>query len=198
MTRRPWLVGLGVLALLLPHGVGAQSAAATTARPTGASGKGPGTEALLKSFSLGSQDGPVTVTADKLEFDYKTRILTYHGKVKVTQADLTLRSDQLRIKIDPDAPDQLREVVAEGKVRIDKGARKASGGRAVFDQATRTVVLSDQATLRDGPNEVAGERVVVYLDEERSVVEGGTARVRAVLFPPGSKTPSAADGDHGE
>jgi lipopolysaccharide export system protein LptA len=30
---------------------------------------------------------------------------------------------------------------------------------------------------------VAGERVVVFLDEQRSVVEGGQERVRAVLYP---------------
>jgi lipopolysaccharide export system protein LptA len=43
--------------------------------------------------------------------------------------------------------------------------------------------------LHDGPNEVVGDRVVVYLDEDRSVVEGGRKRVKAVLFP--GKQPGA-------
>ena len=71
-----------------------------------------------------------------------------------------------------------------GDVQITKGQRRASGGRAVFDNSARTVTLSEQAKLQDGPNEIAGEKVVVYLDEERSVVEGGRDRVRAVLYPP--------------
>jgi lipopolysaccharide export system protein LptA len=37
--------------------------------------------------------------------------------------------------------------------------------------------------LHDGPNQIAGDRVIVYLDEDRSVVEGGDKRVKAVLFP---------------
>jgi len=77
-------------------------------------------------------------------------------------------------------------------VRISKGERVATGGRAVFDQGAQTITLSKAAVLRDGPNEVSGERVVVYLEEERSVVEGGDTRVRAKLFPPSSGDDDAA------
>jgi lipopolysaccharide export system protein LptA len=108
---------------------------------------------MLTGLSFSSQRGPVTISAKELEFDYRSRTLTYRGDVVVSQGDLTLNS-------------------------------VATGGRAVFDQAARTVVLSQDAVLRQGPNEVAGDRVVVYLDEQRSVVEGGKQRVRAVLFPP--------------
>jgi len=65
-------------------------------------------------------------------------------------------------------------VVAEGQVRIHKGDRLAEGRRAVFDQAKQTIVLSDGAVLHEGPNQVAGDRIVVYLQEERSVVESGS------------------------
>jgi lipopolysaccharide export system protein LptA len=75
-------------------------------------------------------------------------------------------------------------VIASGNVRIDQGARWAVGGRATFDQQRRTLVLSENPVLHDGPNEVAGDRVIVFLDENRSVVEGGgRKRVKAVLFP---------------
>ena len=46
------------------------------------------------------------------------------------------------------------------------------------------LVLGGDPVLRDGPNEVTGDRIVVYLDEGRSVVEsGGKKRVSAVLYP---------------
>lgn len=141
-------------------------------------------DGMLGSFSLGGDRGPVQVDADAMEFDYKTMVLTYRGNVVVTQAEVTLRSDTLRVVLNREGPQRPTEVVAEGNVRIDAGERHASGGKAVFDDAKRTVTLSDQARLRDGPNEIDGERVVVYLDEERSVVEGGPERVRAVLYPP--------------
>lgn len=161
---------------------------------------------LFQSLSLGSNKGPVHIDSDSLELDYKSSNVTYRGHVQVTQGDVTLTSDQLSITYDPAAvkqnkpadpsatpgpksaagsdADKIKEIVAEGNVRIKQGTRLAEGRRAVFDQAKQTVVLSDGAVLHDGPNQVAGERVIVYLKEDRSVVESGSnSRVKAVLYP---------------
>ncbi len=173
---------------LLPYAVVAESAAAAT--PHAAKPMGFPQDGLLGGLSLSSDRGPVTIQAKELEFDYRTQTLTYRGGVMVKQGDLTLRSERLRVLLngdgDGDQPgaQRVREVVAEGEVEIGMGGRTATGGRAVFDQQAQTVTLSEKAVLRDGPNEVSGERVIVYLDERRSVVEGGGAPVRAVLFPP--------------
>jgi lipopolysaccharide export system protein LptA len=78
---------------------------------------------------------------------------------------------------------RVQNIVAVGNVRIDQGARWAVGGHAVFDQGQRTLVLTENPVLHDGPNVVAGDRVVVFLDENRSIVEGGRKRVKAVLYP---------------
>lgn len=185
---RVLLAMAGLLAVLAPA-----RAAEPTAAPGGDAAAPVGRlDGLLGGFSLGGDRGPVRVDADTMEFDYKSMVLTYRGQVVVTQADMTLRSDVLRVVLDRDRPQRPKEVVAEGSVQIDKGERRATGGRAVFDDTARTVVLSEDARLRDGPNEVAGDRVVVYLDEQRSVVQGGPDRVRAVLYPP-TPRPGASD-----
>jgi lipopolysaccharide export system protein LptA len=160
------------------------------------------------------RDLPVTVSARTLEFDYKRNVVVYRGDVRAAQGDVRLTSDELTIHLasaddakaaapaePPPAGDatlegrvRLREVVATGNVRIDQGERWATGGRAVFDDEKRILVLSVDPVLHDGPNHIAGDRVVVYLDEDRSVVEGGNKRVKAVLFPgrDGSKDPRAS------
>jgi lipopolysaccharide export system protein LptA len=152
---------------------------------------------------LGRSKEPITVTADTLEYDYKANVVVYRGTVQATQGNVKLRSDTLTVTftarpaagpagsdetapapLDPDArAARVQEIVATGGVRIDQGTRWATGGKAVFDQAQRTLVLTDEPVLHDGPNEVVGDRVVVYLDEDRSVVEGGRKRVKAVLYP---------------
>jgi lipopolysaccharide export system protein LptA len=160
--------------------------------------------ALFQSLSLGSGRGPVRIDADFLELDYKSSNVSYRGNVQVVQGDITMNSDRLSITYDPSAirssdksaepsakkatpggdAGKIKEIIAEGNVRIRQGTRIAEGRRAVFDQAKQTVVLSDGAVLHDGPNQVAGERVIVYLQEERSVVESGAnSRVKAVLYP---------------
>lgn len=120
-----------------------------------------------------------------MELDYRTRILTYAGNVVVTQADLKLESDTLRVVLDTAAQSnaQVKEIVAAGNVRMRKGTRWATSGRAIFDNSKRTVTLRDNAFLHDNANQIRGDSVVVYLDEERSVVEGGKGRVQAVLYP---------------
>jgi lipopolysaccharide export system protein LptA len=144
---------------------------------------------LLSTLSLKSDRGPVEITAKVLEFDYRKFELTYEGDVTVKQGEMTLQAERLRILLDEGAAEVVRKVIAEGKVRITQGDRVATGGRAVFDQASRTVKLSDGAVLRQGLNEVTGEEVEVYLDEERSVVKSdGAGRVRARLFP-GDQSP---------
>lgn len=147
-------------------------------------------DGLLESFSLSSDRGPVRIEAATLEFEYRTGLLTYRGGVEVSQANITLNSDELRLKLDTEDLGHPEEIVARGNVRIVSGDRVATGGRAVFNQSDQTIVLSEDAVLRDGPNEVAGDKIVVFLDEQRSVVEGGENRVRAVLFPSGDTAES--------
>jgi lipopolysaccharide export system protein LptA len=172
---------------------------------------------------LGDSKDPITVTSDTLEYDYRGNVVRYGGRVEVTQGNLKLVSDMLTITLDdakrggkpadepggtppPAAPPvssprpkedagRVREIVAAGNVRIDQGPRWAVGGRAVFDQTQRTLVLTENPVLHDGPNQIAGDRVVVFLDEDRSVVEGGRQRVKAVLYPdqePGGGKPAVA------
>jgi lipopolysaccharide export system protein LptA len=153
---------------------------------------------LFEAGQLGKSKEPIVVTSDTLEYDYKTHVVVYRGTVQAAQGEVKLKSDTLTVTLKADedgaapqpkedaaAPDhqRLQEIVAVGNVRIDNGTRWATGGRAVFDQSQRTLILTETPMLHDGSNEVAGDRVIVYLDEDRSVVEGGRKRVKAVLYP---------------
>jgi lipopolysaccharide export system protein LptA len=165
-------------------------AAAAAAEPAHETPKGGG---LFDAGSFSNRKDPITVTADSLEYDYKSNVVVYRGDVLATQGDMKVRSDTLTVTFasrdggsnEPEGKDspKLQEVIAVGNVRIDNGTRWATGGRAVFEQGKRTLVLTESPVMHDGPNEVLGDRVVVYLDENRSVVEGGRKRVKAVVYP---------------
>ena len=163
----------------------------------GAAGADPARDApkggLFDAGSFGNRKDPITVTADSLEYDYKANVVVYHGDALATQGDMKVRSDTLTVTFaardggasEPGKKDspKLQQVVAIGNVRIDNGTRWATGGRAVFEQGNRTLVLTEAPVMHDGPNEVLGDSVVVYLDENRSVVKGGRKRVKAVVYP---------------
>lgn len=171
------------MVLVVPVAAVPQPAAADVNGNRNAPEKAPARDSLFGDFSLRSRREPISVRSDKLEFSYKERLLEYTGQVVVTQGDLTLKADSLKVTIDEGTKDQLQQITALGNVEINQGKRSASGGKAVFDQHERTIVLSDGAVLMEGPNKISGDRVIVYLDEERSVVEGGEKRVQALLYP---------------
>jgi lipopolysaccharide export system protein LptA len=175
--------------LVASRSTGQEAQAATRSTPQD-EGVESGRNSLLDALSFSSKRDPISVSADLLEFDYRTHVLMYKGGVEVTQGDVKLQSKTLRVVLDEHAEDSVKEIIADGDVRVTKGPRWATGGRAEFDQAKQTVVLSNDAVVHDGSNEVSGDRIVVYLRESRSVVEGGNGRVRAVLYPPKSGEPA--------
>lgn len=179
---------MGVVA---SRSIGQEAQAATQSPPQGDWAKSD-SNSLLDALSFSSKRDPIAVSANTLEFDYRTRVLLYKGGVEVTQGDVKLQSETLRVVLDEHAENSVKEVVADGNVRVTKGPRWATGGRAEFDQAKQTVVLSNDAVVHDGSNEVRGDRIVVYLRENRSVVEGGNGRVRAVLYPSKGNEAAAA------
>ena len=195
----------------------APSAAET--KPDSEANDAKGDQQTLFGFGSGTKSKePITITSDTLEYEYKDGVIVYRGDVLAVQGETKIKSNELRITLaktddgkkksgndtvgalDDASASRLQSVVATGSVRIDQGTRWAVGGKATFDQSNRTLVLTENPVMHDGANEVAGDRVVVYLDENRSVVEGGRRRVKAVLFPgkdgkPGAAAPAkAADG----
>ena len=197
-------IGVLLLALAAPSApVRAQDAAAPAApakaaKPDAKDAKKEGDGSPLGQLSFNTSKEPIHVKSDELEFDYQANKVVYRGTVNVVQGDVAIDCKELVVNLArAEGKDdlQLQEVVAIGDVVITQGGRKATGGRAVFDQVTRQVTLLENPVLRDGQNEVAGERIIVFLDENRSVVESSPKkRVSAILYPGSGKNGEAGKG----
>jgi lipopolysaccharide export system protein LptA len=60
----------------------------------------------------------------------------------------------------------------------------ARAGKAVFYQNEGKVVLTENPFLQQGQDSVEGQRIIMFLNENRSIVEGGEKkRVKATIFP---------------
>lgn len=129
-----------------------------------------------------SHKEPIFITSNWMEADRKKNTITYKGQVVAIQADMTMRSETLTAHYDPDMK-QLREAVAEGKVQVDQGDKHARGAKAVFNGKAQTVTLTGSPVVRQGNSEVSGNRITFFMEEDRAVVEGGSERVKAIIFP---------------
>jgi lipopolysaccharide export system protein LptA len=133
------------------------------------------------------QDGrnaPVTVDADQLENIQKEGLVVFSGNVVATQNSSTVWADRMEVYLD-DKGDRIVRTVSTGNVRIlTRDCRSGTANRAEYYDAEQRVVLIGNARVWRDDNVVTGERITIYLAEDRSVVEGSQQeRVKAVFYP---------------
>ncbi len=142
---------------------------------------------VLTGTALGAAAGPalwsggrepLRVDADSLEIRGAEHLVLFRGHVRAVQGEMELEADALEVRLDPGTRD-VRQAVARGSVRIRKGEVLASGERARYDADRGVVVLEGEPRVWRGKDVVAGRRIILYLAEDRTVVEGA----RAVLYP---------------
>ncbi len=137
-----------------------------------------------KGFGFTASRAPIDITSDTVEADGKKNTATFKGNVVAKQEDVTLYANTLLIIYDPDTK-KLKEIMATGNVKVVQMDRRATGQKMTFDQDKNKIVLDGNAVVREGTNVIRGERIIFYVDEERSVVEPAKGdRVRTSITPP--------------
>ena len=143
------------------------------------------------SWKTGSE--PLHVDAKTMTHQSKENLIVFEGEVVAHQAEMTLHADRVEVRVDPKSQ-ELRTVHALGNVRLLKDDMVAIGEMADYDALTGVAVLTGNPKVWRGKDVVAGEKITVFLAENRSVAEG---RVKAILFPPPKKE-AGAKKDTGE
>ncbi len=143
------------------------------------------------------KNAPVTVDADQLENLQKEGLIVFTGNVVASQNSSTQYADRMEVYLDAKGENIVR-TISTGNVRIvTKDCRMGTARRAEYDDAEQRVMLIGNARVWRDDNVVTGERVTIYLAEDRSVVEGGKQeRVKAVFYPK-SQDGAATDGKPG-
>jgi lipopolysaccharide export system protein LptA len=121
-------------------------------------------------FDFKESSQPIRIKSDGLEWDYKGHVVTFKGNVIANQEDVTLYSDRLVIYYD-EATSELTQIVAEGAVRIVQVDKRATGEKAVFDNAERKIVLTGNPVIRQGKNVVIGDMITIFIDQDRVNVD---------------------------
>lgn len=149
-------------------------------------------ESPFAGFAGKSNHAPINIVSDQLNLDYKNNAILFTGHVHAVQADSELTSDTMRVLYGKDFH-QVREVFADGNVRISQGQRWATGDHAVLDETLHTVVLTGKPIVHDGNNQVAGSKITVFLQTGQSEVE----QPKVMIFPDGMKSRDNSGGAAG-
>jgi lipopolysaccharide export system protein LptA len=177
-----WLGIVGALSALAFSTAGAQSPPPKP-RPTQAAA--PKRSPADPSTRPGTnRDAPVEVLADHLENLQRENLNIFTGNVVASQNNSTMYADRMEVYLDAKG-DRVVRGVATGNVRIiTRDCRMGTAKRAEYYDDEQRVVLIGSARVWREDNVVTGERITMYLAEDRNVVDGGPGgRVKGVFYP---------------
>ena len=150
----------------------------------------------LKPKPAIEQDQPIHIVSDRLDAYSEKRMVVFSGNAVATQGARTIHADRLTLYYKDDKKiagqptgraegmGNVERVEATGHVTITEGERIVTGEAAVFDQDARKITMTGGAVMREGANVIRGDRIVVFLDENRGVVESKeNGRVTATIYP---------------
>jgi len=131
----------------------------------------------LATWRTGSE--PLQVDARTMDIRGTDGLVVFEGEVVARQGEVTLHADRVEVRADQKTR-ELRSVRARGNVRLRKAEVVATGEQADYDAVAGVAVLTGSPKVWRDRDVVAGDKITLYLAEDRSVVEGA----KAVIFPP--------------
>ena len=138
-------------------------------------------EGRAEGARKGLNGSTVTVTSDKLAVDNRLGTVLFTGNVAAEQ-DFLLCSDELYLRYNDKR--EVESITATGSVRIFRDNKESFSRKAVYDRKARTIVITGDAVFKQCADTVRGEKIVVYLDEDKALVDSkGSGRVKAVIMP---------------
>ncbi len=136
---------------------------------------------------------PVTVDADHMESFQKESLVIFTGNVVARQNGSVQYADRMEVYLD-EAGGRVIRTVSTGNIRIiTRDCRTGTAKRSEYYDGEQRVELIGNARVWQADNVVTGEKITIYLNQERSVVEGGKQeRVKAIFYPKEEKPQDGA------
>ena len=145
------------------------------------------------------KEPPTRITSEKMEVDNKKNLIIFTGKVFVTKGRVEIRADKLVLY--PENKDvktknsskesnllgtgKMQKIIATGNVLLNQDRKKfATGDKLDFNDKSRIAILTGNAKAWEGKNQVIGDKIIMYLNEDKTIVHGAKdRRVHVTLHP---------------
>jgi lipopolysaccharide export system protein LptA len=162
----------------------------------------PAQSASSKDLAKKDASKPIVIDSKTLEADNKKKTVTFTDDVKAQMDNFSVYCKKMVVyyveapekkekngkkekKGSVEAGTKIDKIVATGDVKIIRAeGGVATGQKAVYYQLDEKLVLTGKPVVKQKNNFVEGDRITLFLKEDRSVVESLKGKkVRAVIFP---------------
>lgn len=141
--------------------------------------------------------GAMVIHSKTLELNDAAKVVTFTGNVEAKKGDFLITCQKMQVfykkmprrKSSEKAEGGIDKILAIGGVKIErKQGGIAMAEKAVYYQADDKAVLTGSPVVKQGKDFVEGDRITIFLSENRSVVESNASKkVRAIIFPKGKQ-----------
>ncbi len=115
---------------------------------------------------------PMVITSSHMKADKLGDKVTFTGDVILKKEGMTLYSDSMIVFYDVPTKG-VKEIEARGNVVVRKEGRVALSNRASYYSREEKIVLTGDARIIENENQLGGERITLFMRDDRSIVEGG-------------------------
>jgi lipopolysaccharide export system protein LptA len=140
---------------------------------------------------------PIEIVSDRMDAFNEKKLVIFAGHAVATQGDKQIKADKLLLYYKKDGGKKekvgdkavegagdLDKIEAKGHVIVTQKQRIATGDEAVYLHDSGQIIMTGNPVLRDGKNTIKGDKVIVFVNEDRGVVESNSQkRVKAVIYP---------------
>lgn len=157
---------------------GAEATPPVAAAPTPSKPPPTLAQGLRTDFLRVSRDEPIEIVSDQLEVVAvgNARQFTFTDHVRVVQGDMQLLAGQLEAFY-PEGASQPERLDARREVRLIEGDLEVRCDEVTYLREAGLVICRGDALLLQGCDEVRGQKIEFYLDEERVKVVGAASVV---------------------
>ena len=152
---------------------------------------------------LSSRGGPISYSANNLEYQDQNRVMILTGNVDLTQGCARMQSDKLTLYFKPAASQtasagmasgDIDHMIAEGEVHFVRPDldQRARGDRAEYLASTDAVTMTGNVVLTNTSGVLRGDSLVLQVGVGRTTLTPAAKpgeRVRGVLNPKDKQAP---------
>ncbi|MBV8799600.1 MAG: hypothetical protein JO208_07315 [Alphaproteobacteria bacterium] len=144
-------------------------------------------------FGNHNSSAPINVSADNFVGDIATKVGTYVGNVVVTQGDIKLRAETVKVHVAQGKPTHIE---ANGKVVVAAPSGTATGDYGIYEMGPRTITMTGHVVLSKDRDVMRGTKLVMDLNTNLAhlYAKGMPGNRVQGMFSPPSQTSGKSSG----
>lgn len=146
-----------------------------------------GQDESIAKFISQDQGRALSISSSKMTLNNQLNTIVFEGDVIIEQEAMTLKANAVDVVFEPASDSEnglikgverkrtLSTITATGDIKFIQGVRTIYANRVVYFKKDEKMVFTGSPRILERRDELKGNKITVFILEDRVVVEGGEA-----------------------